>query len=245
MRCNVPIQNQFPAEFINENSPIAIEKQEVIGDLFSGANGNERVSKSVVSAIIPEVVPFSGELQPFHRNDCLVVDKGWVGHLQDMDSAGDTALFHPLQLPSLQKARAEAYIAVRDAYQELYNKEAKFQKEYKEERENLNHLYDAFVKRYGNLNSADNIKLIKTDSAGKEIPYLERVVGGVVHKADIFHRPVSFSTTTLATDNPDEALASSLNKYGKVDLDYMSQISGQASKVLKEALEGRIFFNSL
>ena len=60
----------------------------------------------------------------------------------------------------------------------------------------------------------------------KEIPYLERVVGGVVHKADIFSRPVSFSTVILATDNPEEALATSLNKYGSVDLDYMSEISG-------------------
>jgi hypothetical protein len=90
-------------------------------------------------------------------------------------------------------------------------------------------LYDAFIKRYGNLNSADNIKLIKTDSAGKEMPYLERVVGGVVHKADIFSRPVSFSITTLATDNPDEALAASLNKYGSVDLDYMSEVSNMTA----------------
>lgn len=240
-----PYTEPISSRITNENSPIASDKQEVIGDLFSDTDRNEQVNKSVVSAIIPEVAPFSGKLQSFHRNDCLVVDKGLVGHLQDVNAVGDTAIFHPLQLPSLQKARAEAYIAVRDVYQELYTKEAKFQTEYKEERENLNHLYDAFVKRYGNLNSADNIKLIKTDSAGKEIPYLERVVGGVVHKADIFHRPVSFSTTTLATDNPDEALASSLNKYGKVNLDYMSQISGQASEVLKEALEGRIFFNPL
>src|SRR5690606_29339127 len=103
--------------------------------------------------------------------------------------------------------------------------------------------YDAFVKRYGSLNSADNIKLIKTDSAGKEIPYLERVKGGVIHKADIFSHPVSFSTTTLATDNPEEALASSLNKYGSVDLDYMSEISSMSADALKDALHGRIFYN--
>ena len=70
---------------------------------------------------------------------------------------------------------------MRDTSNDLYQKEAEKQIEHKEEREKLNSLYDAFVKRYGNLNSADNIKLIKTDSAGKEIPYLERVVGGVVH----------------------------------------------------------------
>lgn len=229
----------------NRSSPTNGEKQEVIGDLFSDINGNGQADKPAVPDTIPELAPYSGKLQSFHRNDCLVVDNGWVGHLQDVDTSGGTAVFHPLQLPTLQKARVEAYVAVRDVYQELYNKEAKFQTEYKEERENLNHLYDAFVKRYGNLNSADNIKLIKTDSAGKEIPYLERIVGSVVHKADIFLRPVSFSTSTLSTDNPDEALASSLNKYGKVDLDYMSNISGMSSTYLKKALHGRVFYNPL
>src|SRR5690554_6978574 len=77
------------------------------------------------------------------------------------------------------------------------------------------------------------------------MPYLERVVGGVVHKADIFNRPVSFSTATIATDNPEEALAASLNKYGSVDLDYMSEISGMHSDTLKEALHGRIYYNPL
>ena len=224
-------------------------KHEIIGDLFSQANGNGQADKPVifvsVPAAIPEPAPYSGELQSFHRNDCLVVYNGWVGHLQEVDKEDKTAMFHPLQLPSLQKARAEAYIGVRDIYQQLYNKEAELQTEHKEERENLNQLYDAFVKRYGSLNSADNIKLIKTDSAGKEIPYLERVKGGVIHKADIFNHPVSFSTTTLATDNPEEALASSLNKYGSVDLDYMSEISSMTAEALKEALHSRIFYNPL
>ena len=210
----------------NGNTSTNGKKQEAIGDLFSQINGNGQADKPAVPNTIPEPAPYSGELQSYHRNDCLVVDNGWVGHLQDVDTSDGTAVFHPLQLPTLQKARAEAYIAVRDVYQDLYNKEAKFQTEYKEERETLNRLYDAFVKRYGNLNSADNIKLIKTDSSGKEIPYLERVIGGVVHKADIFSRPVSFSTLTIATDNPEEALAASLNKYGSVDLGYMSEISG-------------------
>jgi N12 class adenine-specific DNA methylase len=223
------------------------KKLEVIGDLFSQANGNSRVDTPVVPIVanntIPEPAPYSGEVQPFHRNDCLVEDNGWVGHLQDVNTADGTAVFHPLQLPSLQKARAEAYIGVRDIYQQLYNKEAELHTEHREERETLNRLYDAFVKKYGNLNSADNIKLIKTDSAGKEMPYLERNVGGVIHKADIFNRPVSFSTTTIATDNPEEALAASLNKYGTVDLHYMSEISGMSGKDLKDALHGRIFYN--
>ncbi|WP_344673464.1 N-6 DNA methylase [Sphingobacterium kyonggiense] len=222
-------------------------KQKTIGDLFSQANSNGQADKSAgtVPATVPEPAPYSDELQQFHRNDCLVVDNGWVGYLQEVDKSDARAIFHPLQLPSLQKARAEAYIQVRDTYIDLYQKEAEKHSEHKEERENLNRLYDAFVKRYGNLNSADNIKLIKTDSVGKEMPYLERVVGGVIHKADIFSRPVSFSTATIATDNPEEALSASLNKYGSVDLDFMSEISGMPADALKEALHGLIYYNPL
>ncbi|MCC2599441.1 N-6 DNA methylase [Sphingobacterium sp. FBM7-1] len=233
----------------NGTTQINGKKQEVIGDLFSQVNGNGQADTPAVPNIaintIPEPAPYSDELQQFHRNDCLVVDNGWVGYLQEVDKSDARAIFHPLQLPSLQKARAEAYIQVRDTYIDLYQKEAEKHSEHKEERENLNRLYDAFVKRYGNLNSADNIKLIKTDSVGKEMPYLERVVGGVVHKADIFSRPVSFSTVTIATDNPDEALAASLNQYGSVDLDYMSKTSGMPADTLKEALRGRIYYNPL
>ncbi|TDQ10202.1 N-6 DNA methylase [Pedobacter metabolipauper] len=221
------------------------KKQEVIGDLFSGLGGNGQAEIAPVSNTIPEPAIYSKKVQSFHRSDCLAIDNGWVGYLKDFDSDKGQAMFHPLQLPPLQKARAEAYISVRDNYLDLYRKEAQLQTEHKEERENLNMLYNAFVKRYGNLNGADNIKLIKTDSGGKEIPYLERVVGGVVHKADIFHRPVSFSIATLATDNPDEALAASLNKYGKVNLSYMSEISSMASDELKSSLHGRIFYNPL
>ncbi|PRZ28017.1 N-6 DNA methylase [Flavobacterium granuli] len=236
-----PITNRIT----NGSTSVNGKKQEAIGDLFSSSNGNGQADKSAVLDTIPEPSPYSSELQPFYRNDCLVVNNGWVGHLQDVDTSNEKAIFHPLQLPTSQKARAEAYIALRDVYQDLYNKEAKLQTEHKEERENLNQLYDAFVKRHGNLNIADNIKLIKTDSSGKEIPYLERVVGGVVHKADIFSRPVSFSTLTITTDNPEEALAAALNKYGSVDLDYMSEISGMTDEALKEALHGRIYYNPL
>ncbi|MBJ2126344.1 helicase-related protein [Flavobacterium sp. IB48] len=229
----------------NNQSTTPIDKEEAVGDLFSGINENDQKGMTFLSDIIPEPAIYTQKIQSFHRTDCLVMDRGWVGYLKDVESDRERAIFHPLQLPLLQKARAEVYISLRDSYLDLYKKESQLQTEHTEERENLNRLYDVFVKRYGNLNGAENIKLIKTDSAGKEIPYLERIVGSVVHKADIFQRPVSFSITILATDNPNEALAASLNKYGNVDLDYMSQISNITSDALKEALQRRIFYNPL
>ena len=96
------------------------EKQEAIGDLFSGLNGNGQADKPADADNIPEPAPYGEQLKSFHRNDCLVLDKGWVGHLQNVDTSDGTAVFHPLQLPTLQKARAEAYIEVRAVYQQLY-----------------------------------------------------------------------------------------------------------------------------
>lgn len=238
----IPPVSNTPFNGKTSNNP---NKSEVIGDLFSNTSENSQAEKPVTIITIPEPAFYSKEIQSFYRNDCLVMDNGQVGYLKDLDNDKQQAMFHPLQLVPLQKVRAESYIAVRDSYLDLYQKEAEKQTEHKEERVNLNQLYDAFVKKYGNLNNADNIKFIKTDSAGKEIPYLERVVGGVVHKADIFHQPVSFSITTLTMDNPDEALAASLNKYGNVDLDYMSEISSIPTDTLKETLHGRIFYNPL
>lgn len=241
---NQTISKQVKKKSVSRNKT-PDKKQEAIGDLFSGTTGNDQATKTTTIDTIPEPALFSKKLQVFYHNDCLVTDNGWVGHLQDIDKNDNRAMFHPLKLSSLQKAKAEAYIAVRDTYLDLYQKEAETQTEQQEARKKLNELYDAFVKHYGNLNRADNIKLIKTDSAGGEILYLERVVGGVIHKADIFKRPVSFSTTELAVGNSDEALSVSLNRYGTVDMEFMSQISGMPSNELKEELHGRIFYNPL
>ncbi|WP_455708991.1 helicase-related protein [Flavobacterium johnsoniae] len=214
------------------------EIKPILGDLFS----DDAEPQNVTTA---EFRIYTDKIQSFYRKDCLVTYKGYVGYLKVLDREEQKAEFEPLPLPSVQKMRAECYIQIRDAYLELYQKEAEHQTEHTPERETFNRLYDSFVKRYGNLNSAENIQLIKTDSAGNEIPYLERVVGGVVHKSDIFHHPVSFSVNTLTANNPDEALASSLNKYGTVDLEYMSQISGLSVDNLKENLQRRIFYNPL
>src|SRR5690606_15539079 len=90
----------------NGTTQINGTKQEAVGDLFSQANGNGQTENQAISGTIintiPKPAPYSGELQPFHRNDCLAVDNGWVGHLQDVEAADGKAVFHPLQLPPLQ-----------------------------------------------------------------------------------------------------------------------------------------------
>src|SRR5690606_17368467 len=94
----------------NGNISTRSRKQEVIGDLFSGLNGNNQVEKPALINTIPEPDIYTKEIQSFHRSDCLVVDKGWVGYLKDLDNDRQHAVFHPLRLAPLQKARAETYI---------------------------------------------------------------------------------------------------------------------------------------
>jgi len=223
------------------------------GDLFADIpeTGNypaENIPATAVPAKpgeMPVAVPYSGVLQSFYRNDCLVVQDNAIGSLTEVDHSNARSTFTPLQLPDAQLTRVNAYITLRNTYHLLYNQEAEQQKEHSAERKALNALYDAFVSKYGILNSADNIKLIKADSAGKDIPYLERVVGGVVHKADIFTKPVSFSSGMSSVSSADEALAASLNRFGRVDLGFMSGISSISEDALKEGLRGRIYYNPL
>ncbi|MBY8963147.1 N-6 DNA methylase [Flavobacterium sp. D11R37] len=218
------------------------------GNLFSQDSPSDNTPSAnfpIIKNTFPDPGPFTGELHNFHREDCLVAEKGFVGYLKNVDIYSKSAIFQPLNLPPTQRLRAIAYVELRDSYHLLYHREAELMVEHTVERASLNKQYDAYITRYGTLNSAENIKLIKTDTAGKEIPYLERMVGNVVHKADIFHQPVSFSITKLATNNPDEALAASLNKYGTVRLEYMSSVSTMDETDLKAALHGRINYNPL
>ena len=167
-----------------------------------------------------------------------------VGVLKDVTRYGAT--FQPLDLEGMQKEKARLYIDLRNAYERLYALEAKTQKENKDWRKHLNTHYDEFLMRYGNLNARQNVKLILMDASGRDILALEREENGQFVKADIFERPVSFSTEeAVHTNVPTEALSASLNRYGEVNLDYMQSLTGTSREELTGALKGRIYFNPL
>ena len=196
-------------------------------------------------SLLKEPVPFEGEYLPHFREDTLVVQADTVGFLQDLNKNKTAATFVPLALSSLERQKAIAYIALRDAYANLYHKEATTYTPYPTERENLNALYDTFVKNYGRLNSADNIKLIKTDASGAEIPYLERIKNGVYQKADIFHKPVVFSLRKNENISTEEALLTSLSELGRVDIPYIAELSNTNEEEVKAQLQGKLFYNPI
>ena len=189
--------------------------------------------------------PFDEKLESFHREGSMVLDSARnIGVLKDLTKYGAT--FMPLDLNMEQKEKAVLYIALRDAYQKLYTYEAEEQTENKQMRESLNVYYDAFFIRFGNLNAKQNVKFILMDASGRDILSLERVENGQFTKSDIFDHPVSFSLDEVShVDSPEEALTASLNKFGRIDLPYMTELSDMPEQELTEALKGRIYYNPL
>ena len=189
--------------------------------------------------------PFDEKLESFHREGSMVLDSARnIGVLKDLTKYGAT--FMPLDLNMEQKEKAVLYIALRDAYQKLYTYEAEEQTENKQMRESLNVYYDAFFIRFGNLNAKQNVKFILMDASGRDMLSLERVENGQFTKSDIFDHPVSFSLDEVShVDSPEEALTASLNKFGRIDLPYMTELSDMPEPELTEALKGRIYYNPL
>ena len=189
--------------------------------------------------------PFDEKLESFHREGSMVLDSaGNIGVLKDLTKYGAT--FMPLDLNMEQKEKTVLYIALRDAYQKLYTYEAEEQTENKQMRESLNVYYDAFFIRFGNLNAKQNVKFILMDASGRDMLSLERVENGQFTKSDIFDHPVSFSLDEVShVDSPEEALTASLNKFGRIDLPYMTELSDMPEQELTEALKGRIYYNPL
>ena len=224
-----------------------IEKTE--GDFIPG--GRVRQPKVTAIPIEPKGPerdmsprPFSEDIQFFHKNGSMVVQDGMVGVLSDVRKTGAT--FNPLEMKPEQEKRAMLYITISETYQQLYNYEAETHEPSEHLREHLNQYYDEFVERYGNLNDKRNVRFIMGDANGRDTLGLERSENGMIVKADIFDHPVSFSVDEVTSvDTPMEALTASLNKYGGVNLEYMSSLVDMDEDTLTQNLEGHIYYNPL
>ena len=156
-------------------------------------------------------------------------------------------MFQPIDLPSQERQKMLIYIDLRDAYHALYDYEAEHKVANESLRQNLNELYDRFVRQYGHLNDRKNHEQILMDTGGREILFLERKVDKETLKADIFHQPVAFSLHEVTeVSNAQEALSASLNKFGAVDTGYMlSLLPDTSEEEMLSELHGRIYYNPL
>ncbi len=228
-------------ETINESGTV-IERTE--GDFIPGRQPRVAAQKPEPVKVDMSPRPFSEDIQFFHHNGSMVVQDGMVGFLSEVRKNGAT--FNPLELKPEQAKRAMLYVTMSETYQQLYNYEAETHEPSEHLREHLNQYYDEFVEKYGNLNEKQNVKFILMDANGRDALALERGENGRFVKADIFDHPVSFAIDEVTSvDTPMEALSASLNKYGEVNLEYMSGLVDMDKDTLTQNLEGHIFYNPL
>ena len=219
-----------------------IEKTE--GDFIPGRKPRAATPQPAKTERDMSPRPFPEDIQFFHKNGSMVVADGMVGFLSDVRKTGAT--FTPLDLKPEQEKRAMQYVTLSETYQQLYNYEAEAHEPSEHLREHLNQYYDEFVAKYGNLNEKQNIKFIMMDANGRDALALERGENDQFVKADIFDHPVSFAVDEVTSvDTPMEALTASLNKYGEVNLEYMSSLVDMDEDAMVENLEGHIYYNPL
>ena len=152
----------------------------------------------------------------------------------------------PLDEGKVNLERASDYLPLREAYFELSTKEREEEKEQAALRERLNALYDALSPKWGCFHENDNREFVMQDSLGMEVYTIEMQVGDNIFKSDIMREPVAFKKIdTNVTLAPLEALASSLNFYGKVKMDYIVQSTGTEVEEVTEALKGEVFYNPI
>ena len=191
--------------------------------------------------------PYTDEMPDWIKDGALVLFEGQLGTIQSrrVDRFSETtAWFNPIKVNGAVMERAKDYLPVRKAYFELSGSEAETREEQPMLRERLNKAYDAFVSKWGNFHTDGNKELITLDSLGLEVYSIEVQVHGEVMKADIMREPVAFKTIdTSLRLAPIEAFASSLNYYGKVKTDYLTQTTGSSESEVIEALEGEMFYN--
>lgn len=193
--------------------------------------------------------PYTDKLQWWMKDGTMVVFEGQLGKLQyrKIDSFENrTPAFVPLKLQDLNISRASDYFSVRETYFELSNKEGQNKTEYPQLRKQLNNRYDSYVQKWGFFHNNDNKEFILIDSLGMEVFSIEIQIDGNIMKADIMNEPVAFVRIDTAIKlTPTEALVSSLNYYGKVDMSYLTQTTDQTETELIESLSNEIFYNPI
>lgn len=185
---------------------------------------------------------FKGEWWNGHyQTGTYVIHEGQLGVL---DAKGK--MFNPIEnIPFTETQMMYAFIELRNKYWQLFDYEKENQIENEGYRAELNHAYDKFVERYGGLREKQVVGTIMLDPSHSEILPLERYENGKRIKADIFFEPVSFKKEEMQEMTSQEALAASMNFFGKVNLEYMAEHTGYAEDKLLGELKGQVFYNPI
>ena len=194
-----------------------------------------------IDELVDEFTKESIPAVPYVKNYsyCLVDDKVYYR---------ENSMMKPVEASESIEQRIKGMVQIRDCTQELIN----FQlEEYSDEmiknkQTELNELYDDFSKKYGRINSQTNKRAFHQDSGYCLLCSLEKLddEGSFKGKADMFSkRTIKKLEVVTSVDTASEALAVSLGERAKIDLAYMSELTGKREEEITGELVGIIFQN--
>lgn len=160
----------------------------------------------------------------------------------------ENSIMKPVEVSEAMEQRMKGMVKIRDCTQELIDYQLN---EYPEEmiknkQTELNELYDLFSKKYGLINSQTNKRAFNQDSSYCLLCSLEKLddEGNFKGKADMFSkRTIKKAEVVTSVDTASEALAVSLGEKARVDLDFMSELTGKSVEEVTTELAGVIFQN--
>lgn len=150
------------------------------------------------------------------------------------------------ELPLTTVSRIKGMIAIRDSVRyliELQMEDAS-NEEIKREQAKLNSLYDNFTKNYGIINSRANEKAFSEDDSYYLLCSLEVLDKNknFKQKADMFYkRTIKPNKVVPVAETAVDALILSIQEKARVDMEYMSNLTGKTQEELAKELVGSIY----
>lgn len=162
----------------------------------------------------------------------------------------EDSIMRPVEASEIIENRIKGMIQIRNCTQELINFQLNEHSDsaIQEKQEELNRLYDIFSKKYGLISSKANKRAFNQDSSYCLLCSLKKLdeEGNFLGKADMFHkRTIKKQEVITSVDTASEALLVSLSEKAKIDLTYMSELTGKSEKDITKELSGVIFQNPI
>lgn len=158
----------------------------------------------------------------------------------------ENSLMNKVDVGDTTFKRIKGMIRIRDTVRDLitYQSEDYPEEMIAKKQRELNDYYDVFTQAYGLLNSRGNTIAFREDSSFYLLCSLENLNedGTLKSKAAMFtQRTIRKKKEFNNVATANEALMVSLSEKAKVDINYMSELTGISNEKIKEDLDGIIF----
>ena len=226
----------------NETTCKPLERQD-LGEQLAAAIQNIQgsITEYVLDDLEAEDEDRSIPADPSVRNFSYTVVDGEIYYREN-------SRMIPVEVSVTAANRIKGLIGIRDCVRALIEYQADDwpAEDIQTEQKKLNALYDAFVAKYGRINSRANKSVFTQDSAYFLLSSLEVLDDeqNFVRKADMFtKRTIRQKTEITHVDTASEALAVSLAEKARVDLGYMASLMGGSEAIprIVQDLHGVIF----